>query len=97
MKKKNDKKSLPKFKAVTLGPDELSKAVGGLECTCGTVSVCHVDGTDDGDGDLLIFAAAILIARSGTTTMAMEICAITVWPTKRPQLKRLLGVIPTSI
>jgi len=52
MKKKNDKKSLPRFKAVTLGPDELSKAVGGLECTCGTVSVCHIDGTDDGDGDL---------------------------------------------
>jgi hypothetical protein len=52
MKKKNDKKSLPRFKAVTLGPDELSKAVGGLECTCGTVSVCHIDGTDDGDGEL---------------------------------------------
>jgi hypothetical protein len=51
MKKKNDKKSLPKFRAVTLGPDELSKAVGGdPDCTCGTVSVCHIDGTDDGDG-----------------------------------------------
>jgi len=51
MKKKNDKKSLPKFKAVTLGADELSKVVGGgEECTCGTVSVCHIDGTDDGDG-----------------------------------------------
>lgn len=49
MKKKNDKKSLPKFKAVTLGADELSKVVGGLESTCGTVSVCDVDGTDDGD------------------------------------------------
>jgi hypothetical protein len=51
MKKKNDKKSLPRFKAVTLGADELSKAVGGIEGdgTCGTVSVCHVDGTDDGD------------------------------------------------
>lgn len=47
MKKKNDKKSLPKFKAVTLGVDELSHTVGA--CTCGTVSVCHVDGTDDGD------------------------------------------------
>lgn len=55
MKKKNDKKSLPKFKAVTLGADELSKAVGGDgECTCGTVSVCHVDGTDDGDGDIQV-------------------------------------------
>ena len=53
--KKNDKKPLPKFKAVTLGADELSTAIGGvgayydLACTCGTVSVCHVDGTDDGD------------------------------------------------
>jgi hypothetical protein len=53
--KKNEKKSLPKFKAVTLGADELSKAIGGVElyadaaCTCGTVSICHIDGTDDGD------------------------------------------------
>lgn len=48
--KKNEKKSLPKFKGVTLGADELSKAVVGGSCTCGTYSVCHVDGTDDGDG-----------------------------------------------
>lgn len=55
MKKKNDKKSLPRFKAVTLGADELSKAVGGDgECTCGTVSVCHVDGMEDGDGELQV-------------------------------------------
>jgi len=53
--KKNDKKPLPKFKAVMLGADELGKTVGGLmqaqmlDCTCGTVSICHVDGTDDGD------------------------------------------------
>jgi hypothetical protein len=47
--KKNDKKSLPKFKSVTLGADELSTAVGGCDGTCGTYSVCHVDGTDDGD------------------------------------------------
>jgi hypothetical protein len=52
--KKNEKRSLPKFKAVTLGVDELAKALGGLmaeaaDCTCGTVSICHVDGTDDGD------------------------------------------------
>jgi hypothetical protein len=48
MKKKNVKKALPKFQSVTLGPDELSKAVGGLViCTTGTVSVCHVDGTTD--------------------------------------------------
>jgi len=53
MKKNDKKKSLPKFKAVTLGADELGKATGGMveymDCTCGTVSVCHVDGTDDGD------------------------------------------------
>ena len=52
MKKNDKKKSLPKFKAVTLGADELNKAVGGVDyqdCTCGTVSVCHIDGTDDGD------------------------------------------------
>jgi hypothetical protein len=53
MKKKNDKKSLPKFKAVTLGPDELSKAVGGLPSTSSTWCMCHVDGTDDGDGDVI--------------------------------------------
>ena len=53
--KKNDKKSLPKFKTVTLGADELGKTTGGViqaeyaDCTCGTVSVCHIDGTDDGD------------------------------------------------
>jgi hypothetical protein len=49
MKKANDKKSLPKFKSVTLGRDELSKVVGGVVCTCGTYSVSHIDGTDDGD------------------------------------------------
>lgn len=49
--KKNTKKTLPKFKAVTLGADELSKAVGGAECTCGTYSVCHIDGTTDSDDD----------------------------------------------
>jgi len=53
--KKNDKKALPKFKAITLGADELGKTTGGViqaeyaDCTCGTVSVCHIDGTDDGD------------------------------------------------
>lgn len=47
MKNKNDRKPLPKFQSVTLGPDDLRKAVGGLICTCGTQSVCHVDGTDD--------------------------------------------------
>lgn len=48
--KKNDKKSLPKFKTVTLGADELSKAGVWGGCTCGTYSVCDMDGTDDGDG-----------------------------------------------
>ena len=54
--KKNEKKSLPKFKAVTLGAEELGKARGGLysedaslDCTCGSRSVCSIDGTDEGD------------------------------------------------
>ena len=52
--KKNGKKSLPKFKVVTLGTDELSNtAVTGGVCTCGTVSLCHVDGTEDGDGGIV--------------------------------------------
>lgn len=53
MKKKlrNNKKSLPKFRFVTLGEEELGKAVVGGDCTCGTWSVCHIDGTTDGDGD----------------------------------------------
>lgn len=51
--KKNDKKSLPKFKVVTLGEDELSKAVVLGGCTC-TYSCCHADGTDDGDGADLV-------------------------------------------
>lgn len=49
MKKTNDKKSLPKFKFVTLDKEDLSKAIGGLICTCGTRSVCDADGTDDSD------------------------------------------------
>jgi hypothetical protein len=49
MKKANDKKLLPKFKSVTLGRDDLSKVVGGVVTTCGTYSVSHIDGTDDGD------------------------------------------------
>lgn len=47
--KKNEKKSLPKFKAVTLGEDELSKAVVRGGCTCDTSSACHVDGSYEGD------------------------------------------------
>lgn len=52
MKTKDDEKKLPKFKATTLGPDELSQATGGQMCngnTNGTKTVCHVDGTTDGD------------------------------------------------
>lgn len=50
MKKRSTKKSLPKFKSVTLGADELSKTVGGAtSCTCNTYSVCHIDGTTDED------------------------------------------------
>jgi len=50
--KKNEKKQLPKFKAVTLGADELGRATGGLVSgdgggTSGTASQCHIDGTDD--------------------------------------------------
>jgi len=53
MKKTETKKSLPKLKVRTLDHNELSQVTGGLPprdgCTCGTVSVCHIDGTDDGD------------------------------------------------
>jgi len=53
--KKTEKKALPKFKALTLGAEELGKTTGGLlqaeyaDCTCGTVSICHIDGTTDSD------------------------------------------------
>lgn len=44
---------LPTFNAVTLDREQLGKLAGGrrpLGCgTAGTRSVCHVDGTDDGD------------------------------------------------
>jgi hypothetical protein len=50
MKKRNDKKSLPKFRFVTLGEDELSKAVVVGGCTCGTYSQCNIDGSYEGDG-----------------------------------------------
>ena len=47
---------LEKFQAERLTADELYLVAGGLRattttsgCTGGTVSVCHVDGTDDGD------------------------------------------------
>jgi len=48
--KKTDRKSLPKFKTITLGADELDKVAITGGCTCGTYSSCNADGTDDGDG-----------------------------------------------
>jgi hypothetical protein len=53
MKKTETKKPLPKLEVRTLDHDELSTVAGGMlprDCTSGTVSVCHIDGTDDGDG-----------------------------------------------
>jgi hypothetical protein len=47
--KKDSEKKLPKFKADTLGVDELSRIKGGMPPeTANTHSVCHVDGTCDG-------------------------------------------------
>jgi len=44
---------LEEFQAEHLTADELYLVVGGLRavggCTSGTVSICHIDGTDDGD------------------------------------------------
>ncbi|WAS95757.1 hypothetical protein [Nannocystis punicea] len=48
-KKKDSEKKLPKFKANTLGIDELCQIKGGMPPeTANTQSVCHVDGTCDG-------------------------------------------------
>lgn len=49
MKKKTDKRTLPRFLAVTLGPDELSRAAGGYYNT--DVTRCHsaIDGVMDTD------------------------------------------------
>ena len=54
MKTKKNAQRLTKFKATTLSQDELRQATGGRMkgggCgTAGTRSVCHIDGTDDGD------------------------------------------------
>jgi hypothetical protein len=59
MKKTTKEQRLPKFKATTLRSEDLEQVTGGLVarmsmlrsagCTAGTRSVCHVDGTDDGD------------------------------------------------
>lgn len=53
MKHIQSNKALPKLSTRTLDRNDLAQVVGGLaaaECTCGTVSVCHIDGTTDGDG-----------------------------------------------
>jgi hypothetical protein len=55
MKKAERAQRLPKFKATTLRVEDLKQVTGGLmlrgslACTAGTQSVCHVDGTTDGD------------------------------------------------
>jgi len=49
-KKSDSEKKLPKFKANTLGADELCQVTGGMPPeTSGTKSFCHIDGTDDAD------------------------------------------------
>jgi hypothetical protein len=45
-------KNFKNFEAEKLTASELHQVSGGmlaLGCTCGTNSVCHVDGTTDGD------------------------------------------------
>jgi len=50
-KKSDSEKKLPKFKANTLGADELCRARGGMAPeTANTHGVCHVDGTCDPSG-----------------------------------------------
>ncbi len=41
-------KKLEKFEASKLEKSQFRVIKGGF-CTCGTVSICHIDGTDDGD------------------------------------------------
>lgn len=48
MKKTETNKPLPKLEVRTLEESDLSKVTGGA-CTCGTASVCHIDGTNDAD------------------------------------------------
>jgi hypothetical protein len=49
--KKNSEKKLPKFKANTLGADELCQVTGGMQPETGaTACMCHSDGIEDGDG-----------------------------------------------
>lgn len=49
-KKQDNEKKLPKFKATTLGADELCKVTGGMPAeTTSTNSICAIDGVTDGD------------------------------------------------
>ncbi|MFZ6178863.1 hypothetical protein [Nannocystis pusilla] len=49
-KKQDSEKKLPKFKAETLGADELCQVTGGMPPETGsTRSLCHVDGLTDCD------------------------------------------------
>lgn len=38
-----------KFATSKLAPKNLNAVKGGLMCTCGTFSMCHIDGATDSD------------------------------------------------
>jgi natural product precursor len=52
MKKFKEIKSIKTLENAKLTKEQMYLATGGMisRCTCGTYSVCHIDGTDDGDG-----------------------------------------------
>lgn len=45
-------KSIKKLETSKLKKTQLGTVLGGgvFDCTCGTRSVCHVDGVDEGEG-----------------------------------------------
>ena len=53
----NQKNQLPVLEVRVLDGSEVSQVSGGaafganasIQCTCGTTSVCHIDGTTDAD------------------------------------------------
>ena len=49
--KKSDLNRMEKFQAERLTAEEMYTVNGGMMAsyTCGTVSKCHIDGTDDSD------------------------------------------------
>lgn len=54
-------KKFEKIKALEsakLTKEQMNQTTGGLRayCTCGTRSICHIDGTDDGDDAVFTFA-----------------------------------------